>query len=97
MSNEYEFLGRLEEIIRQRLDDRPESSYTARLAAGGEVRMAQKVGEEGVEFALAAVTAEPAEQLNEAADLVYHLLVLLNHKGLSLGDVVRVLEARHGA
>ena len=50
----------LEEIIRQRLDDRPESSYTARLAAGGEVRMAQKVGEEGVEFALAAVTAEPA-------------------------------------
>ena len=96
MAADIEFLLTLETVIRQRLGERPESSYTARLAAEGDARMAQKVGEEAVELALASVTGDDDEQLNEAADLVYHLLVLLNHKGLTLADVVRVLRSRHG-
>lgn len=96
MAADIEFLVTLEEVIRQRLGDRPEASYTARLAADGDARIAQKVGEEAVELALASVTGDSEEQLNEAADLVYHLLVLLNHKGLTLAEVVRVLEGRHG-
>ena len=90
-----EFLATLETTIRQRLQDRDTSSYTAQLAAGGDKRMAQKVGEEAVELALAAVAGGRDEQLNEAADLVYHLLVLLNARGLRLADVLAVLERRH--
>ena len=89
------FLGQLETIIQQRLRDGDESSYTARLAAAGDKRMAQKVGEEAVELALAAVSGDRKEQLDEAADLVYHLLVLLNTRALSLADVSAVLERRH--
>ena len=96
MATNIEFLLTLEDVIRQRLEDRPESSYTAGLAADGDARVAQKVGEEAVELALASVTADSDAQLGEAADLVYHLLVLLNYKGLRLSDVVRVLESRHG-
>ena len=89
------FLTTLETTIRQRLQNPEPSSYTAQLAAGGAKRMAQKVGEEAVELALAAVAGDRDEQLNEAADLVYHLLVLLNASGLSLADVSAVLERRH--
>jgi phosphoribosyl-ATP pyrophosphohydrolase/phosphoribosyl-AMP cyclohydrolase len=89
------FLGQLESIIQQRLRDGGEGSYTARLAAAGDKRMAQKLGEEAVELALAAVSGDRAEQLDEAADLVYHLLVLLNARGLNLADVSAVLERRH--
>jgi len=95
MSNRIDFLARLEAIIHQRLDDGGSGSYTASLAAAGDRRIAQKVGEEAVEFALAAVAGNREEQLGEAADLVYHLLVLLAVKGLSLGDVTAVLERRH--
>lgn len=91
------FLARLEAIIRNRLDDRPDGSYTAALAAAGDRRIAQKVGEEATELALAAVGGDREEQLDEAADLLYHLLVLLAFKGLSLADVVAVLERRHEA
>ena len=90
-----EFLATLETTIRQRLQDRDTSSYTAQLAAAGDKRMAQKVGEEALELALAAVAGGRDEQLNEAADLVYHLLVLLNARGLRLADVSAVLERRH--
>jgi phosphoribosyl-ATP pyrophosphohydrolase/phosphoribosyl-AMP cyclohydrolase len=90
-----EFLATLEMTIRQRLQDGDASSYTAQLAAAGDKRMAQKVGEEAVELALAAVAGDRDEQLNEAADLVYHLLVLLNASGLSLADVSALLERRH--
>jgi phosphoribosyl-ATP pyrophosphohydrolase/phosphoribosyl-AMP cyclohydrolase len=90
-----DFLGVLETTIRQRLQDRDATSYTAQLAAAGNKRMAQKVGEEAVELALAAVAGDRSEQLDEAADLVYHLLVLLNASGLSLADVAAVLERRH--
>ena len=70
-------------------------SYTSSLAASGDKRIAQKVGEEAVELALASVAGNRAEILEEAADLVYHLLVLLNTKGLRLADVVTTLEGRH--
>jgi phosphoribosyl-ATP pyrophosphohydrolase len=90
-----DFLLELDTIVRQRLRDGGESSYTARLASTGAKRMAQKVGEEAVELAIAAVAGDRAEQLEEAADLVYHLLVLLNARGISLADVSAALERRH--
>jgi len=91
------FLTELEDIIQRRLDDGAEDSYTARLAESGDKRVAQKVGEEAVELALAAVSGDRQEQLEEAADLVFHLLVLLRAKELSLTDVSAVLKQRHTA
>ena len=89
------FLAKLENIVRERLDNPRDESYTARLAAAGAKRIAQKVGEEGVEVALASVTGDKDETLNEAADLVYHLIVLLASQDLSLADVANRLESRH--
>ncbi len=89
------FLTELEAIVRQRLVDAPESSYTARLAAQGPLKVAQKVGEEGVELALAAAAQDSGRVTSEAADLLYHLLVLLAVRDLSLDGVVAELEARH--
>jgi phosphoribosyl-ATP pyrophosphohydrolase/phosphoribosyl-AMP cyclohydrolase len=91
------FLSLLEETIRSRIADNPDGSYTARLFAQGPSRMAQKVGEEGLETALAAVTRDDDGVVSESADLLYHLLVLLKARGLSLARVVRELESRHGA
>ncbi len=90
-----EFLPRLEQVIRARIRDDDEESYTARLARAGVRRVAQKVGEEGVEVALAAVTADRDELLDESADLLYHLLVLLALNDVNFDDVVDVLEHRH--
>ena len=90
-----EFIQQLEAIIKDRFENPPEGSYTAELAAAGPKRIAQKVGEEGVELALASVAGDKQEILSEAADLVYHLLVLLNQAGLSLSDVATELEQRH--
>lgn len=88
------FLAELDALIEQRARERPAGSYTTRLFDAGLKRIAQKVGEEGVEAALAAF--EPDEALlGEAADLIFHLLVLLRARGLGLADVVGVLEARH--
>lgn len=95
MATNIEFLKTLESIISDRLAEGSDKSYTARLAAEGSKRIAQKVGEEGVELALAAVAGEREEQLNEAADLVFHLLVLLRSQNLSLADVAEVLQQRH--
>ena len=91
------FLGELERIIAQRIAARPPGSYTAKLLAEGTRRIAQKVGEEGLELALAAVAQPDAEIVGEAADLLYHTLLLLQVKGLSLAEVVAELEARHAA
>lgn len=91
----FDFLQTLEIIIADRLENPDANSYTSQLAASGDKRLAQKVGEEAVELALASVAGERAEILNEAADLVYHLLVLLMAKGLRLADVVTTLESRH--
>lgn len=90
-----EFLIDLEAIIRSRLREAPQGSYTAGLAAGGTGRIAQKVGEEAVELAIAAVGGEGEGMRQEAADLLFHLLLLLAVEGLDLADVVRVLRERH--
>ena len=89
------FLGELDALIAQRHAQRPEGSYTTRLFEGGIRRIAQKVGEEGVETALAAVAQDDEALLGEASDLLYHLLVLLRARGLSLDDARAVLEKRH--
>lgn len=89
------FIGDLETIVRARLDEKNEDSYTARLAAAGTRRIAQKVGEEGIELALAASSGTEQETIDEAADLIYHVIVLLSERGLSLEDVSRRLETRH--
>lgn len=92
---EPEFLTTLENVISERIAAADTRSYTARLAAAGTVAVAQKLGEEGVETALAAVTESPERLVAEAADLLYHLLVLLKLRGLTLADVVAELERRH--
>ena len=91
------FLCQLEETIQQRIAEKPDGSYTARLFAQGPSRIAQKVGEEGLETALATVTRDDQGVLSEAADLVYHLLLLLKSRNLSLRRVVEELQSRHGA
>ncbi|MGI8949452.1 MAG: bifunctional phosphoribosyl-AMP cyclohydrolase/phosphoribosyl-ATP diphosphatase HisIE [Ornithinimicrobium sp.] len=88
-------LASLNELIAQRDAERPPGSYTTSLFEAGVRRIAQKVGEEGVETALAAVAQDDEALLGEAADLIYHLLVLLRSRGLGLGDVEQVLQARH--
>jgi phosphoribosyl-AMP cyclohydrolase / phosphoribosyl-ATP pyrophosphohydrolase len=89
------FLATLEGVIAKRATEKPEGSYTARLFAQGPQRIAQKVGEEGVEVALAAVTEPDEKVISESADLVFHLLVMLKQRGLSLERVVAELQARH--
>ena len=89
------FLGRLEQVIAERIATRPDGSYTAKLLAEGTRRIAQKVGEEGLELALAAVAQSDEEIIGEAADLLYHTLLLLKVKNLSLSQVVAELEIRH--
>ena len=91
------FLAELDALIAQRERERPADSYTTRLFDGGTRRIAQKVGEEGVETALAAVAQDASALLGESADLLYHLTVLLRARGLSLADAVDVLRERHGA
>ena len=91
------FLAELDALVAQRHAERPEGSYTTRLFEGGVRRIAQKVGEEGVETALAGVAQGDEELLGEAADLLFHLSVLLRARGLSLTDVAAVLAKRHAA
>jgi len=91
------FLAQLTAIIQQRSHEAADGSYTARLLAGGVARMAQKVGEEGVEVALAAVAQSAEKLVGESADLLFHLMVLLQAKNLQLDDVVKELAARHAA
>jgi len=73
----------------------PQNCYTTSLLRDGTARIAQKVGEEGVELALAHMKNDPEETKNEAADLLFHMMVLLEDAGLTLGDVVAVLQKRH--
>ena len=91
------FLAALDHLVERRAAERPQGSYTTRLFEGGLRRIAQKVGEEGVETALAAVAQDDEALLGEAADLLFHLTVALRARGLGLADVCRVLEARHRA
>jgi phosphoribosyl-ATP pyrophosphohydrolase/phosphoribosyl-AMP cyclohydrolase len=91
------FLATLQSTIAQRIAESPEGSYTSRLYAAGIGRIAQKVGEEGVETALAAVTRDDAALVGEGADLLFHLMVLLKARGLGIEHVVAELASRHGA
>ena len=91
------FLAELDQVVQGRLAGGDEKSYTVRLVREGVTRVAQKVGEEGVETALAAVTASNADFAGEAADLLFHLIVLLRAKGMTLTDATSVLEKRHAA
>jgi phosphoribosyl-ATP pyrophosphohydrolase/phosphoribosyl-AMP cyclohydrolase len=89
------FLARLEGVVAQRATEKPEDSYTARLLGKGINRVAQKVGEEGVETALAGANESDQKLVEESADLLFHLLVLLRARNLPLGKVIAELEKRH--
>ena len=89
------FLDQLGALIADRHKTMPEGSYTTSLFAEGKARIAQKVGEEGVELALARMKDDSAEMASEAADLLFHMMVLLEDAGLSLGDAISVLQNRH--
>ena len=91
----FTFLADLERVLAARKDADPKSSYTASLYNKGIKRIAQKVGEEGVETALAATVHDKEELKNEAADLLYHLTVLLQASDMSLTDALNVLRERH--
>ena len=88
------FVGQLEIIIEDRMKHQPSGSYTAQLVTAGVQRIAQKIGEEGVELALAATQGDPRDIICEVADLIYHVLVLLKHQGLNFADVAQQLEIR---
>ena len=89
-------LAALDALVATRERERPQGSYTTRLFEGGVRGIAQKVGEEGVETALAGVVQDDDALLGESADLLFHLIVLLRARGLSLDDAKRVLAARRG-
>jgi len=89
------FIGQLESIIENRMEHPENESYTTQLLNAGTYRIAQKIGEEGVELALAATTGDHKEITSEAADLIYHVLVLLKQQGLEFANVARQLQDRH--
>lgn len=89
------FLSQLEQVIASKKNDDPKESYTAHLFSRGTTKMAQKVGEEGVEVALAAVAETKEDLLGECADLFYHTLVLLADQKIELAEVMAVLQDRH--
>ncbi|MDR0806041.1 MAG: bifunctional phosphoribosyl-AMP cyclohydrolase/phosphoribosyl-ATP diphosphatase HisIE [Enterobacteriaceae bacterium] len=93
--SDWAFLYQLEQLLAARKQADPATSYTAKLYASGTKRIAQKVGEEGVETALAATVHDREELTNEASDLVYHLLVLLQDQDLNLSAVIDCLRERH--
>lgn len=92
---DWTFLYQLEQLLAERKHADPKSSYTASLYASGTKRIAQKVGEEGVETALAATVNDREELTNEASDLIYHLLVLLQDQDLNLSTIINNLRERH--
>ncbi|TBL98244.1 bifunctional phosphoribosyl-AMP cyclohydrolase/phosphoribosyl-ATP diphosphatase HisIE [Hafnia alvei] len=94
-ASDWTFLFQLEQLLAERKNADPKSSYTASLYASGTKRIAQKVGEEGVETALAATVHDRDELVNEASDLMYHLMVLLQDQDLDLSAVINNLRLRH--
>ena len=90
------FLTRLEATLRERRDADPATSYVAKLHAKGIAKIAQKLGEEAVETVIAALSEDAAALTGEAADLLFHLLVLLDARGLTFADVLAELERREG-
>ena len=96
MKEAAKFLGRLEATLRARKDADVSSSYVARLYSKGSRKIAQKVGEEAVEAAMAVAAGDREELIKESADLLFHLMVLLEAEGLSLEDVALELARREG-
>lgn len=94
-NSQWVFFSRLEKVLEERKGADSSSSYTAKLYQAGTKRIAQKIGEEGVEVALAGVSEDKEELLNETADLLYHLTVLLKDQDLTWSEVISVLKARH--
>jgi phosphoribosyl-ATP pyrophosphohydrolase/phosphoribosyl-AMP cyclohydrolase len=89
------WLAELSAVVAQRAGAGDLDSYTCKLLASGPERIAQKIGEEGVELALAAVTRDDRGCAEEAADLLYHLAVLLQARGMGWNDIITVLQQRH--
>ncbi|MBU1373231.1 MAG: bifunctional phosphoribosyl-AMP cyclohydrolase/phosphoribosyl-ATP diphosphatase HisIE [Bacteroidetes bacterium] len=89
------FIFQLENIIKDRYENPTAESYINKLRAKGLNKIAQKVGEEGVETVIAALAETEIDLINESSDLVFHLLVLLKEKGLNLNDIAKNLESRH--
>ncbi|WP_443091741.1 bifunctional phosphoribosyl-AMP cyclohydrolase/phosphoribosyl-ATP diphosphatase HisIE [Basfia succiniciproducens] len=92
---DWTWFAKLERVLAERKFADPESSYTATLYAKGTKKIAQKVGEEGVETALAALSKDKGEIVSETADLIYHLTVMLHDQNLEWGDVIDKLKERH--
>lgn len=89
-------LGRLESVIAERRGASADSSYVALLFAKGREKIAQKVGEEATETVIAALSGDPAKLTAEAADLLFHLLILLADGGVGIDDVLAELDRRDG-
>lgn len=96
MTHTLETLAKLEALLEERKSADPEKSYVARLYHKGDKKIAQKVGEEAVETAMAVAAGDNEELVAESADLLFHLMVLLHARGLSLGDVAVELARREG-
>ncbi len=94
-SNPILFLSELQRFIEQRYQEQPESSYTTSLFHDGLSRMTQKVGEEAVELVIESMKGDNKRLIYEASDMMYHLIVLLTSKGLSIEDIARELIERH--
>lgn len=92
---ESNFLYYLYDLIKKRKEEMPEGSYTTRLFTSGKGRIAQKVGEEAVETVIASMAGKREETIEESADLLYHLMVLLAGEGIEFSDIVKRLESRH--
>ncbi len=89
------FISKLDTLIHKRFDEMPEGSYTTQLFQSGLDRILKKIGEEAGEVIIAAKNQDISELKNEAADLIFHLLVTLRARGISFKDVERILEDRH--
>jgi len=90
------FLDQLQKVLQSRKKDMPEDSYTTSLYKSGIDKIAQKVGEEAVETVIASKNSDVDEIIYESSDLLYHLMVLLTERGLSINDLIKELESRHG-
>jgi len=93
--NDIQFLSYLQDFIDKRKEEMPEGSYTTSLFQKGTRKITQKVGEEAVETIIGAMANDDENFIYEAGDLLYHLIVLLTHKGFRIEDVVRELKTRH--
>jgi phosphoribosyl-AMP cyclohydrolase / phosphoribosyl-ATP pyrophosphohydrolase len=94
-TNDKDFMVYLQNLIDLRKKEMPENSYTTKLFQKGINKIAQKVGEEAVELIIEAKDSDPGLFLNEAADLIYHFLVLLSAKGHRIEEVIDILKERH--